>query len=88
MAAVITDYYLYNKKTGLYSYEKAEKLPKWRLIPCLSALVGIGVDLLCNYTSVLAGLTAVLPAAIAAMLAAFLFMVIVNTITKNGVVNL
>lgn len=88
MAAVITDYYLYNKKTGLYSYEKAEKLPKWRLIPCLSALFGIGAGLLCNYTSVLAGLTAILPAAIVAMLAAFLFMVIVNAITKKGCVNI
>jgi len=36
--------------------------------------------------TVLAGLTAVLPAAIVAMLATFVFMVIVNAITKKGTV--
>ena len=83
MAAVIADYYLYNRNSDAYDYSISSKLPGWRLIPCLSALFGIVVGILCNYTTVFAGILTVIPASIVAMLAAALFMVIANTITKK-----
>jgi len=80
-AVIIADYYIYNRNSGLYSYENVNKLEGFRLNTCLSAAVGIGVGLLCNYGNIglLNQLCSVIPACIAAMLASVAALVIYNT---------
>ncbi len=83
-AAIIFDYYLYNSKSGLYNYDKVGKLPAFRVNVCVSAVVGIVIGLLCNYTGIFAGVLAVLPACIVAMLGTLIALVIINAVTGKG----
>jgi len=85
-AVIIADYYLYNRNSGLYAYENAGKLQDFRANTCLSALVGITVGLLCNYTSIgfLRALCSVIPACILEMLTSVAALVIYNTATHSG----
>ncbi len=83
-AAIICDYYGYNKNTGLYSYENVKKVPMFRLNTCGAAVFGIVVGLLCNYTGIFAAVLAFLPACIVAMIAAALALVSINAITGKG----
>jgi len=84
-AVIIADYYLYSRNTGLYAYKNAEKLPDFRTGTCLSALVGIAVGLLCNYTGIgfLRALCSVLPACIWEMLAGVAALVIYNGAARS-----
>jgi len=85
-AVIIADYYLYNRNSGLYAYESAGKLRDFRVNTCLSALVGITVGLLCNYTDIgfLRTLCSVLPACILEMLASVAALIIYNTLVRSG----
>jgi len=85
-AVIIADYYLYNRDTGLYAYERVEGLPPFRANTCVSALVGIVVGLLCNYTGIgsLQALCSVIPACILEMLASVAALVLYNTAARPG----
>lgn len=87
-AVIIADYYIYNRKGNLYDYESVPKLKNFRVNTCVSALVGIAVGLICNYTSILAGLCAVIPACIVAMLSSVICLVIYNAIAHEGTVTI
>jgi len=84
-AVIIADYYLYNRNSGLYDYEKADKLQNFRANTCLAALVGIAVGLLCNYTGInfLQELCAVIPACILEMLSSVAALVLYNTAARS-----
>jgi cytosine permease len=88
-AVIIADYYIYNKKTGLYEFENVGKLKSFRINTCVSSLVGMAVGLICNYTTLLSGLCAIIPSCIVAMAAAILCLVIYNAIApatqKTGI---
>ncbi len=88
-AVIIADYYLYNRNSGLYAYESVDRLEKFRGNTCLSAIVGILTGLLCNYANIgfLSALCSVIPASIVAMLASVIALVICNTVTHSGTVN-
>jgi len=85
-AVIIADYYFYNWNSGLYDYESAGRLRKFRVNTCLSALVGIAVGLLCNYTGIgfLRALCSVFPACVLEMLAGAAALVICNMVTRSG----
>ncbi|MCQ2452460.1 MAG: cytosine permease, partial [Oscillospiraceae bacterium] len=76
-AAIICDYYAYNKNTGLYSYENVKKIPLFRVNTCVAALIGIAIGLLCNYTGIFAAVLAFVPACLVAMAASALALVII-----------
>lgn len=80
-AVIIADYYLYNRKSGLYDYKNAGKLQNFRGDTCLSAAVGIVVGLLCNDAGIrfLQALCAVFPACVLAMLSSVAVLVLYNT---------
>lgn len=80
-AVIIADYYLYNRNSGLYAYENADRLRPFRWNTCLSALSGMGVGLLCNYAGIgpLNALCAVIPVSLVAMLASMAVLVVYNT---------
>ncbi|MDE7261332.1 MAG: cytosine permease [Oscillospiraceae bacterium] len=82
-AVIIADYYLYNRNSGLYSYENADKLKNFRSSTCLSAAAGIVVGLLCNYANIrfLNALCSGFPACVLAMLSSVAVLVIYNTVT-------
>jgi len=84
-AVIIADYYFYNRDSGLYAYENAGRLRDFRANTCLSALVGIAVGLLCNYSGIgfIQALCSVLPACIWEMLASVAALVIFN-VTRHG----
>lgn len=87
-AVIIADYYLYNRNSGLYAYENANKLPNFRGNTCVSAIAGILTGLLCNYAPIgfLRALCSVLPACIVAMLVSVGVLVIYNTVARSGTV--
>ncbi len=81
-AVIIADYYLYNRKTGLYDYANVDKLKGFRVETCVSAVVGMAVGLLCNYAHLgfLDKLCTVLPACIVAMLGACICLIICSAV--------
>lgn len=83
-AAMIVDYYIYNRTNGLYQYENIEKLPNIRIVPFVSAAFGIVIGLLCTYTTIFAGLTAFLSASIISMIATLLCQIVLAAATKKG----
>jgi len=84
-AVIIADFYLYNRSSGLYAYENAGKLPNFRTDTCLSAVAGIAVGLLCNYSSIrfFSTLCSVLPACIWAMLTSMASLVICSAAARS-----
>jgi len=85
-AVILADYYLYNRHSGLYAYENAEKLRGFRVNTCLSALTGIAVGLLCGYTGIgfLQALCGVVPACIVEMLVSVAALVLSNALFPAG----
>lgn len=87
-AVIIADYYLYNRNSGLYDYKSAGKLQKFRANTCLSALVGMAMGLLCNYSNIgfLLALCSIIPSCIVSMLASVAALAICNMVTHSGTV--
>lgn len=82
-AVIIADYYLYNRNTDVYTFEKVGEVPVFRVKTCISALVGMVVGLICNYTTILDRLTGIVPACIVAMVGGVICLVIINLIVKS-----
>lgn len=82
--AIIADYFLYGRKNGSYDFANADKVPTWNVGPCVAAVVGMIVGLLCNYTGILSFLTAICPASILAILGAVATLAIYNACTKKN----
>lgn len=85
-AVIVADYYLYERKSGLYDYKNADRLRNFRGGTCLSAAAGIVVGLLCNYADIrfLNALCSAFPACVLAMLSSVVVLVIYNAVTHSG----
>lgn len=79
--AILADYYLYNKDQ--YEFENIDKAPAFRANTCIASAIGMLVGILATYTSVLSGLTAILPPAVIAMIAVLIALVIINAVSKT-----
>lgn len=84
-AVIIADYYLYNRNSGLYTYESAGTLRNFRANTCLSALAGIAAGLLCDYSNIgfLHTLCSVIPSCIVAMLASVAALAVYNMAARS-----
>ncbi|MCD8115525.1 MAG: cytosine permease [Oscillospiraceae bacterium] len=82
-AVIIADFYLYNKEE--YAFEKVAALPSFKVTPCVSALFGMLVGILCNYANIgfLNAICSYVPASIFAMVMAVVCLVVLNLITKR-----
>ena len=84
-AAIIGDYWIFNRKSGLYAFENADKMPMFRLIPCIATLAGIVCGLLATYSRFAAGITSYIGTSIFSMIVTLAVLIVLSAVTKKGV---